>query len=146
MSVEENKAIARRHFEELWTKGDVDVADEIYSPEAVGRHGSGNPDNTGYPEFEKELVRQDTEGFPDGVATVLGQIAEGDCVVTQWRFEGTNTGPIYGNPPTGREVSVNGVHIHRIVGGKIVEIWAHPDSLSFMQQMGLVPAGASQPD
>jgi predicted ester cyclase len=139
MSLEQNKAIARRHFEELWTKGDLAVADEIYSIQAVGHYGA-NPPHTGYPEFEKEVVRQDRVAFPDGVATVQAQIAEGDRVVTRWRFEATHTGPLYDNPPSGRALSVSGVHIHRIVDGQIVEIWAHPDTLTFMTQLGLVPA------
>lgn len=97
MSLEENKAIARRHFEELWTKGDLAVADEIYAPVAVG-HCGNLPDQTDYPECEKELVRQDRVAFPNGTATVEDQIAEGDKVLTRWRFRATHTGP---PPPTG---------------------------------------------
>ncbi len=140
MSSNDNKTIARRHFEELWHKGLLDVADEIYSTKAVGRCGS-DPDQTGYPDVEKELVRQDEIAFPDGAVTVEFQTAEGDKVVTRWRFEGTNTGPFYGNPATGRSVSVTGVHVHRIVDGRIVEIWAHPDKFGFMSQLGLLPSG-----
>jgi predicted ester cyclase len=135
---EDNKAIARRHFEELWTKGDLGVAEEIYSVETVGHCGS-NPQQRGYPACEQELVRGDLAGFPNGVATVEDQIAEGDKVLTRWRFEGTNTGPFFGDPPTGRAVSVTGLHLHRIVDGRIVEVWAHPDALSFMTQLGLLP-------
>jgi steroid delta-isomerase-like uncharacterized protein len=143
MSVAENKAIARRHFEELWSKGDLSVADEIYSTDAVGRCGT-NPDQVGYPECEKDLVRQDREAFPDGLAAIEDVIGEGDMVLTRWRFTGTNTGPLYGNPPTGRTVSVAGMHLHRIVDGRIVAVWAHPDSLSFMSQLGLLPATVAE--
>lgn len=135
MSIEDNKAIARRHFEELWTKGALGVADEIYAPGAVG-HCGNLPDQTGYPECEKELVRQDRVAFPDGTATVEDQIAEADKVLTRWRFRGTNTSPLYGNPASGQEVSVSGFHVHRIVGGKIVEIWALGDFYSLMHQIG----------
>ncbi len=143
MSLEANKTIARRHFDELWARGDLDVADEIYSPVAVG-HVRNEPDQLGYPQCEKELVRADRIAFPDGTVTVEGQTAERDQVVTRWRFRGTNTGPFLGNAPTGREVSVTGTHIHRIVDGKIVEIWAQPDALTFMQQLGLLPAPMSE--
>jgi predicted ester cyclase len=139
MSIEDNKRIARRHFEELWTKGELGVANAIYSPDAVGHCGS-LPDQTGYPECEQELVRQDQVAFPDGVATVLDQIAEGDKVVTRWRFEGTQTGPLYGHPASGRKVSVTGFHVHRIVAGKIVEIWALGDFYGLLVQMGALPA------
>ena len=142
MSVEATKAIARRHFEELWARGNLDVADEIYSPAAVG-HLRNEPDQIGYPECEKDLVRADGIAFPDGTVTIEDQIAEGDKVVTRWRFRGTNTGSFLGNDPTGREVSVSGSHTHRISDGKIVEIWAQPDALTFMQQLGALPAMTS---
>jgi len=142
MSTEQNKAIARRHYEELWHNGDLAVADEIYSTHAVG-HFSDNPDLTGYPDDEKQLVRADKVAFPDGTVTVEGQIAEGDIVVTRWRFEGTHTGPLIDIPPSGRAISVPGVHIHRISEGKIVEIWAHPDTVGFMRQMGLLPSATA---
>ncbi len=143
MSLESNKAIARRHFEELWDRGHLDVADEIYSPDAVG-HLRNEPDQGGYPACEKELVGADRVAFPDGTVSVDDQIAEGDRVVTRWRFRGTNTGPFLGNPPTGREVSVSGTHIHRIADGTIAEIWAQPDALTFMQQLGLLPTPTAQ--
>ena len=138
MSLEQNKAIARRHFEELWDRGNLDVAADIYSSGAVG-HYSDHSELTGYPDVERELVRADKIAFPDGHVTVQTQIAEGDIVVTRWRFDATHTGPLYDIPPSGRRISVVGAHVHRIDGGKIVEIWAHPDTLSFMSQMGLVP-------
>jgi predicted ester cyclase len=67
---------------------------------------------------------------------VEDQIAEGDKVLTRWRFSATHTGPLYGNPPSGTEISVSGFHVHRIVDGKIVEIWALGDFYSLLQQMG----------
>jgi predicted ester cyclase len=135
MSLEQNKAVARRHFEELWTKGDLAVADEIYSPVAIG-HCGNLPDQTGYPDCEKELVRQDLIAFPDGVATVEDQIADGDKVLTRWRFRGTHRGELYGNPATGNEVSVTGFHVHRIVDGRIVEVWALGDFYGLLMQIG----------
>ena len=140
MSLEQNKATARRHFEELWTKGDLAVADDIYSPSTVG-HCANFPDHTGYPECEKELVRQDLVAFPDGVATVEDQIAEGDKVLTRWRFGGTHLGELYGHRASGSEVSVAGFHVHRISDGKIVEVWALGDFYGLLTQIGaLSPA------
>ena len=81
MSLEVNKTIARRHLVELWGRGDLDVVDEIYSPAAVGRVRN-EPDQLGYPQCEKELVRADRITFPDGTVTVEDQTAEPDQVVT----------------------------------------------------------------
>ena len=139
MSLEQNKAIARRHFEELWTKGDLAVAADIYSSSTVG-HCGNLPDQTDYPECEQELVRQDLIAFPDGVATVEDQIAEGDKVVTRWRFRGTHRGELYGHPASDNEVSVTGFHVHRIVDGKIVEVWALGDFYGLLMQIGALAA------
>jgi hypothetical protein len=81
MSAEENKAIARRHFEELWEKGDVSVADEIYAADAVG-HDPMNPGHADYPESEKQAIIRDNTAFPNPQVTIEDQIAEGDKVVT----------------------------------------------------------------
>jgi steroid delta-isomerase-like uncharacterized protein len=138
MSAEENKAIARRHFEELWQKGDVSVADEIYAADAVG-HDPMNPSHSDYPESEKQAIIRDNTAFPNPQVIIEDQIAEGDKVVTRWTFRATHSGDFMGMPPSGKRLDVTGVHIHRIAGGKIAEIWAYPDALSFMQQLGAIP-------
>lgn len=140
MSSTANKAVVRRHYDELWLKGDLDVADEIYSPDTIGHWGDA-PDVRGYPAFERDEVERSNGAFPDTQVTVDFQVAEGDLVVTRWVFEGTHTGPGYGEP-TGRHVVVSGIHVHRVADGRIVEIWAHPNNLSFMQQLGMIPANA----
>ena len=138
MSTEANKAIARRHFEELWNKGDLAVADEIYSTNAVG-HDPTNPQHGGYPECEKEMVVRDRTALPDTHVTIEDQIAEGDQVVTRWTARGTHTGEVMGIPPTEKQVTFAGIHIHRIEAGKIVEVWAIDDLLGLMQQFGVIP-------
>ena len=78
--------------------------------------------------------------FPDLNATVEDVIAERDKVVTRWTIRGTHQGEIeeFG-PPTGRQMGLKGLTMHRIEGGKIVEEWEGYDNLSVMQQLGLVP-------
>jgi predicted ester cyclase len=44
-----------------------------------------------------------------------------------------------GIPPNGKQVTMGGIMIHRIAGGKIVEHWAVSDRLTFLQQMGALP-------
>ncbi len=78
--------------------------------------------------------------FPDLNATVEDVVAEGDKAVTRVTVRGTHQGEIeeFG-PPTGRQVAIEGITIHRIEGGKIVEEWERYDNLGVMQQLGLVP-------
>ena len=73
---EENKAIARRAFEEVWNQGKLDVIEEIFATDYVG-HITGSPDFNG-PEGYKELVTMYRTAFPDIQFTIEDHIAEGD--------------------------------------------------------------------
>ena len=42
-------------------------------------------------------------------------------------------------PPTGKQLELGGITIHRFEDGKIVEEWERYDNLSVLQQLGLVP-------
>ncbi len=43
-------------------------------------------------------------------------------------------------PPTGKNVRVDAISIHRMRQGKIAETWEVSDTLGFVQQLGVVPA------
>lgn len=74
MSLDANRTLCRRHFEELWMKGDLEVAEEIYSPDAVG-HCRDLPDQRGYPGSEREEVERSSAAFPDTTVTIDFQVA-----------------------------------------------------------------------
>lgn len=135
---EENKAIARRIFEEVWNQGNLDVADEILDASHVA-HGRGGELPTG-PEGFKQFVSIYLSAFPDTQFTIEDQIAEEDKVVTRWTAHGTHKGELMGIPATGKQVVVTGISINHFVGGKIVEAWDNWDGLGMMQQIGVVPA------
>ena len=82
---------------------------------------------------------------PDGYHVVEDMIAEGDKVVTRLSAYGTQTGELFGIPPTGKQVSMTAIAIHRIVNGKIVEHWGEADNLGMMQQLGVVPTPEAPP-
>ena len=68
------------------------------------------------------------------------QIAEGDRVVSRWTGTGTHQGEFMGVPATGNKVTVTGIGIDRIEGGKIVEHWEQFDAMGMMQQLGAIPS------
>jgi len=90
-------------------------------------------------EEAKQFYSMYLSAFPDLNATVEDVIAEDDKVVTRYTIRGTHQGEIeeFG-PPTGRQVEIKGITIHRIEEGEIVEEWERYDNLSVMQQLGLV--------
>jgi len=132
---EENKAIVRRFWEEAFSTGNLAVVDEIFAPDYVhtttgGRMGHGT-------EHVKRNITRDRIGFPDFRFTIEDMIAEGDKVVVRWTARGTHQGAFRGIPPTGKQVTITGVEIHCVVGGKIVEGWRKWDRMDVMQQLGV---------
>ena len=91
-------------------------------------------------EEAKQFVSSFLEAFPDVSFSVEDLIAEGDKVVSRYTARGTHRGETeeFG-PPTGRQLEQEGITIHRIEDGKIVEEWNQYDNLSILQQLGLAP-------
>jgi len=136
MSAEENKALVRRAFEEVWSQGKLDVIDEIYASDFIYQAPTG--EIRGLEGF-KQLVTMYRTAFPDVQFTIEDQIAEGDKEVTRWTANGTHKGELLGITPTGVQVTATGNDIIRYVGGKAVEEWSSYDLLGLMQQIGAVP-------
>ncbi len=142
MSGEQLKAIARREIEEVFNAGDLDVVDELYAAEYVG-HDPALPEPVRGPAGVKEQVSGYRAAFPDLRLTAETMLAEGDRVVIRWTAVGTHEGELFGVAPTGRQATVTGISLTRIVGGRIVEDWTSWDALGLMQQLGALPAPAT---
>jgi len=135
---EQNKAIVRRLFEELWNKGSLSVADELIAP-AYEHHDASTPDVGRGPESEKKRVTLYRTAFPDMRLTIEDIVAEGETVMARWSCRGTHKGDLSGIAPTGKQFTISGVTIARLANGKMVEGWVNWDALGLMQQLGVVP-------
>lgn len=137
MGVEENKAIQRRVYEEIWNKGNLAVVDEIIADDFVF-HRTGTPRLRG-PEWYKGAYHFLKDAFPDLHITIEDMIAEGDRVTTRSTWRGTHKGEYMGIAPTGKQFTVTEIAIDRYKEGKIIEGWGGVDRLDLMQQLGAVP-------
>jgi steroid delta-isomerase-like uncharacterized protein len=137
MANEENKAVVRRVFEEVWSQGNLGLVDQLLTPDVVD-HDPSNPGFDGA-EGQKRLVTAYQTAFPDIHFTVEDVIAEGDMAVARWTGTGTNNGNLMDMPATGKRASVTGITLCRLAGGKIAEMWTNYDALGMMQQLGLAP-------
>jgi steroid delta-isomerase-like uncharacterized protein len=134
---EENKVLARRPWEEIVNQQNLDAVDEIYPANIVWHVPEGDIQGS---EEVKQFVAVYLSAFPDLNVTVEDVIAEGDKAVTRWTMRGTHQGETEElGPPTERQIEVEGITVHRIEGGKIVEEWERYDNLGVLQQLGLVP-------
>ena len=133
MSIEENKRLVRRQFEELLNKKNYDVIEsdmaEDFLDYEMPPHIS--PGRKGVKEW-MQLVHS---VIPDIQATIENCIAEGDKVVVRNTWRGSHTGLFLGIPPTGKKFTLKGIVIWRIEKGRIKERWATLDLLGLRQQL-----------
>jgi predicted ester cyclase len=141
MSLDENKALARRLYVEVFGAGNMAAADEILAPDCVS-HAADSPPLIG-PEQIKRQALALRGAMPDFTAILEDQLAEGDRVASRWNGTGTHTGamvlPTGTIPPSGKAIQFGEIRIDRFAGGRIVESWFIPDRLSLWQQLGLIP-------
>jgi steroid delta-isomerase-like uncharacterized protein len=137
MSTEETKALLRQFFDDLFTQGKLEIADEIVAASYVNHNPA--PGETSGREGLKQFITTLRTAFPDIVFTVEDQVAEGEKVTTRFTLNGTHQAEFAGIPGTGKPVTVTAINIHRVAEGQIQEGWLNWDALGFMQQLGVIP-------
>jgi predicted ester cyclase len=137
---EYRKELSRRTADEIWTQGSLDVIDELFAPDY---HGWTPTDGEIHgPAGFRELVERYHAAFSGTTMTADRLVAEGERVTMSWTARGTHTGELMGIAPRGREVTVTGIQVSRVAGGRFVEGYGNFDALGMLQQIGAVPAGA----
>jgi|SRR5579862_3408972 len=129
-----NKAIIRRLFDECLNSHDLSLYPELYSKVIYHAPAVG----TLRAEAHREFLRSLFAGLPDARWVIEDQVAEGDKVVTRWSAVGTHLGMFLGIAASDNQLVLQGISIHRIANGKIVEEWAEWDTLSMMRQLGVI--------
>jgi steroid delta-isomerase-like uncharacterized protein len=135
----ENRTVVHRLYEEVWNKRKLEVVDQLLSPS----HALHDPIVSGSqvgPELYKRRVVELTTAFPDLCFTVEDTIAEKEKIVVSWSISGTHKGEFMEIPATGRKICVEGITIHHIRNGKILDSYARWDALGLMRQLGAIPA------
>ena len=142
MSVEENVALLRRWFKEVWKEGKNRTIYELMDENciAVGQDQPG-VELHGPREFE-EFANRLRGAFPDQVIEVEDAFGAGDKVVLRWSGVMTHTGDQLGFPATNKKVNVTGITIAEFKNGKIIRGWDNWDQLALMQQLGIVAVPA----
>jgi steroid delta-isomerase-like uncharacterized protein len=134
-----NKNAVRRLIEEVWNKGNLAVADELFSPNYT-HHDASTPELGRGPESEKKRATLYRTAFQDFRMAIEDTVAEGETVTARWTCRGNHKGELNGIAPTGKQFAITGISIARFASGKMVEGWVNWDALGLMQQLGVVPA------
>ena len=146
MSVEDNKAVVARWFNDFWGRDfDARVVDELAAPDIRFEYSLHKP-LRGRDEV-REFALAFREAFPDlGFGATADLIAEGDYVVGRWKGGGTQAGPAFDDLPvgllpasSGRRMEFTGTTVIRVVDGMIAEEVGLDDGVTVLQQLGLIP-------
>jgi predicted ester cyclase len=141
MSLEENKAVARRYFEDA--PFNPAACDEIFAPSfqfhAIVHTGVTPQTVESNPQSEQAAYEQHQAIWGGWHFQIEEMIAEGDRVMVRWTSHGTQQGEFNGLPPTGTHTTNSGINIFRIADGRIAEVWDIYDRLWMWQQLDVLP-------
>src|SRR5690242_12760008 len=138
MSLDENKDLVRRYLSSIDANetGDWTVLDDYLAEDFVAH----NPPAPGV-SLDRAGMKQAAEIFRVGAPgnhEIVLQVAEDDLVVSYIRGRGVHAGELMGIPATNKAVETDGIAIHRIRDGKIVEYWSVVDFAGILLQLGLM--------
>src|SRR4029453_19190407 len=133
MPVEDKQAV-RRFYQEVINGRNLDVLDELLTPDGVDHtFGSQNPEQA------KQFFGMVHQAFPDLHAEVHDVIAEGELVAARSPYTSHPQEEFLGIPATGKQTATNGGDFFRMRDGKQAEHWGGPDMFSFLMQLGVMP-------
>jgi len=142
VSAQENEALVRRYFEEVWGKGNLAAVDDFMAADYV-EHTVPPVSRPGRDTL-KQYVAMFHDAFPNMKGILHDIFAQRDRVAYRWSASGTHLGEWAGVPPTGLHMTVRGITIHRIAGGRCVEGWGSVDiSRSEEEQRWLSEGGST---
>ena len=139
MSLEANKAVVRRLYDDVFTAGNVTAADDLLATDYVGYDPPNSPTAMRGPAALKQVAERTGLAFPDRWFTFEALIAEGDAVAARVTLAATHTGQFLDAAPAGRRVEITGTVTYRRANGKIVASWGNWDNLGLLRQLGLLP-------
>jgi steroid delta-isomerase-like uncharacterized protein len=136
---QDNEALTRRWFEEVWNQGRAEAIDEMFAADGLAHGLSDDPSKPlRGPAAFKEFHTKFREAFPDIVVTVEDTIAEGDKIAARCTVRGKHTGDTLGFAATQAPMEITGILIVRIKDGQIVEGWNNFDFMTMYKQLGAI--------
>ncbi len=135
-SMDQNKLLIRRYYEEVVNTGDIDRIPDFISSSYVENY-NGVRNECGIEGAEAHIVGV-RETFSDLTLSVERQIAEGEWVVSQVVARGVHTGSWMDMKPTGKAVEINAVNVDRVIDGKIIEHGGAANMLESLMHIGAV--------
>jgi steroid delta-isomerase-like uncharacterized protein len=136
MGIDDAKALVRAYYETVYNARDLQAIGRYLAPGFLSAGpGGARMDRATH----EHTLAASLAAMPDLRLAVEEQVGEEDTVVTRWSASGTQAGPMFGIPPTGRRVTASAIHIHHLVDGFIVDQWEVFDTFGVLRQLGVLP-------
>ncbi len=136
MSVEENIALMRRWFEEVWNKGRIQTIHDLFAADAIAVGELEDGVELRGPADFVPFAKRIRGAFPDINIVIEDAFGADDKVVLRWSGKMTHLGDHLGVPATGKTVRITGITMVRIAEKQIVAGWDNWDQLSMLKQIG----------
>jgi steroid delta-isomerase-like uncharacterized protein len=136
MAATENKAVIRSFIEEVLNQGQLDRINDLVALDFVELDPL--PEQQQGREGLKQVIAAFRTAFPDIHWVIEEIVAEEDKVFSRFTWHGTHRGEFFGVPATGKQITVKGMVVDRVVAGKIVESGILMDTLGMMRQLGFI--------
>lgn len=138
----DNEAVVRQALDEVWTRGNLDMADALYTA-SFANHDPNQPEVPPGPAGVKRTVSIWRGIFPDLAVLVDELLQVEDRVLVRFTAKGTHQGDLRGIAATHREVFVSGMVLYRLDDGRITEAWTQWDALGMMDQINATMSDAT---
>ena len=132
---EQNKAVARRFFEEVFNRHNLNAIDEVVAPTFVDHNAM--PGQAPGAQGTKDMFAIYLRAFPDLRVSVEDIIGEGDVVAARFSGTGTHKGELFGTPATGKTIRVQGIDFLHFRNGKVTDAWHQGDDMLALMQIGV---------
>jgi steroid delta-isomerase-like uncharacterized protein len=126
----------RRLIDEAFSRGHLDVCDELIADDLV-EHQDYGPGHAPGAAGVKAVVTSLRRAFSDFKLEIEEMVIAGDTVWARNIATGTHDGTYMGHPPTGRTFRIHVFDVMRVVNGRLVEHWGVPDRLGVLLQLGI---------
>lgn len=130
-----NKSLVKKFYEEVWNERKAQCVEKYLSPSHALVDPNAADSLTG-PEAYKRVVSRFMQAFSNLKFEVQEMVCEGDRVVASWMITGVHTGEYNGLEPTNKKISVEGISIHQIANGKIMDTYSVWDTLGLLKKVG----------
>lgn len=132
---EQNKALTRRFYEEVFNRKNMNALDDLCAPDF--KDHTAMPGQAPGLNGMKEMMGVFVRAFPDMKVTIEDLIAEGDLVAARIAVDATHKGELFGTAPTNKKITFHATDMVRFKNGKATDAWHYGDDLIALMQLGV---------